>query len=370
MIFFFSFSVGHISISRYMASSAWILCVWLVCLCLLAARLPVAVAKRGAGAQQHQQQQHGGDKLAQIRDLAASSKGHVLALDDSTYNHFATSKPRGYTLFVFLTASNPKYKCTICKVLEREFELLAESYVAGVKAAKGEETVFFIKLDYEHSSRVFQQYQVMSVPLIFHLSPFHGEGGEGNKEYDIAQRDRLHISQQDTDAEFIANFVRERCGVSVTVQRSKFWTYVALLVVFGVLAALVKPVIDSLPFWLGLVRMKWLWIVVSLGVYVCAISGLIFDIIRSPPWYHVAKDHITFFYPNSGEQFVVEGFIIGFLNLLCSGSLVFIAIAAPKFKSESNRSSAIIGGMLVFLWAFLQIRGYYRMKNSWYGRTF
>jgi len=308
-------------------------------------------------------------RLVQIRELAASSKGHVLALDDSTYTHFATSKPRGYTLFVFLTAASPKYKCTICKLLEREFELLAESYVAGVKAAKGDENVFFIKLDYEHSSRVFQQYQVMSVPLIFHLSPYHGER-EGETDFDIAQRDKLQISQQDIDAEFIANFVRDRSGVTVRIQRSMVGVYLTLVAVFAILALLVKPVIDSLPFLLSLVRMKWLWIVVSVGVYVCAISGLIFDIIRSPPWYHVAKDHITFFYPNSGEQFVVEGFIIGFLNLLCSGSLVFIAIAAPKFKSESNRSSAIIGGMLVFLWAFLQIRGYYRMKNSWYGRTF
>ena len=325
-------------------------------LCLL---LAAGASKSSSSKSAH----HGGDKLAQIRGLSASSKGHVLALDDSTYTHFAGPQPRPYTLFVFLTAASPKYKCSICAVLEREFELLAESYVASVKVAKGEDNIFFVKLDYESSSRTFSSYQVTSVPLIFHVHPHAADN-------DIAQRDRLLISQQDTDAEFIANFVRERCGVSVTVQRSKFWVYVALLVVFGVVALLVKPIIDSLPFWLGLVRMKWVWIVVSIGVYVCAISGLIFDIIRSPPWYHATKDNITFFYPNSGEQFVVEGFIIGFLNLLCSGSLVFIAIAAPKFKSEGNRSSAVIGGMLVFLWAFMQIRGYYRMKNRWYGAMY
>jgi hypothetical protein len=76
------------------------------------------------------------------------------------------------------------------------------------------------------------------------------------------------------------------------------------------------------------------------------------------------------FYPQSGNQFVVEGFIIGFLNLMCAASLIFIAVAAPKFKSEDNRSAAVIGGMVVFTLCFMQIRGFYKMKNRWYGSSF
>ena len=76
---------------------------------------------------------------------------------------------------------------------------------------------------------------------------------------------------------------------------------------------------------------------------------------------------ITLFYPQSGSQFVAEGFVIGFLNLMCGGALIFIAYAAPKFKSESNRSAAVIGSMIVFIICFSQIRGFYKMKNRWYG---
>ena len=85
-------------------------------------------------------------KLAQITALAATSKGHVIPLDDATYAHFAVSRPRPYTLFVFLTAASKKYKCTICEVLDREFKLLAESYAANVKKNKGSENIFFINL--------------------------------------------------------------------------------------------------------------------------------------------------------------------------------------------------------------------------------
>ena len=309
-------------------------------------------------------------KLAQITALAATSKGHVIPLDDATYAHFAVSRPRPYTLFIFLTAASKKYKCTICEVLDREFKLLAESYAANVKKNKGSENIFFIKLDYEQSSKIFQQYQIMSVPLIFHINPHHGER-DGENEYDIAQRDRLSIPQNDFDAEMIGNFVRERCGTSIPIQRSMMWAYFVMLVVFGLVALAVKPVIDSLPFWLSVIRMKGIWITLSVGVYVCAISGLIFDIIRSPPMYHASnKGEIMFFYPQSDNQFVAEGFIIGFLNLLCSGALVFLLIAAPKFKSESNRSAAVLGGMILFCFAFSQIRGFYRMKNRWYGSVY
>jgi hypothetical protein len=70
--------------------------------------------------------------------------------------------------------------------------------------------------------------------------------------------------------------------VSVEIKRSMIWSYVALLAVMGLLAAMVQPVINALPFLVQVLQTKMLWLVVSAGVYTCAISGLIFDIIRSP----------------------------------------------------------------------------------------
>ena len=98
-------------------------------------------------------------------------------------------------------------------------------------------------------------------------------------------------------------------------------------------------------FWLPLVRSKTLWAISSAGVYTCAISGLIFDIIRSPPMYYANPQNgqIMFFYPQSGNQFVVEGFVIGFLNLGCAVSLIFLGVIAPKFKSEDHRTMAVLG---------------------------
>lgn len=58
---------------------------------------------------------------------------------------------------------------------------------------------------------------------------------------------------------------------------------------------------------------------------------------------------IMFFYPQSGSQFVVEGFVIGFLNVACAVGLIFITVFVPKFKSEQTRSTCLWLGMALFL---------------------
>eukprot|EP01041_Mallomonas_annulata_P007173 gene7173-14610_t len=304
-------------------------------------------------------------KLQQIHDLAEKSKSNVITLDDATYSYYAISKPRPYSLIVFLTASHPKFKCFVCKSLDKEFQTLAQSYADSRKDFGEKPPVYFIRLDYESSQKMFQSYEINSVPLIFHIAPFQGD--RGAKEFEVLTRDRLQIPSS-PEAEGIASFLRDRTGVNVTIKRSMMWAYILLVVLFSLLALAVKPVINSLPFWLSIIQSKSLWSIVSAGVYTCAISGLIFDIIRSPPMYYANPQtgQIMFFYNQSGSQFVVEGFVIGFLNLACAASLIFLTTIAPKFKDEKSRSSALTGGCFCFIVCFLWIRALYRMKNRWY----
>lgn len=226
--------------------------------------------------------------MNQIRELASKSKGNVITLDDSTYSYYAISKPRPYTLIVYFTASHPKFRCTICKQLDSELSILAESYAKQMESKKEDKKIFFLRLDYESSQKVFQNYGVSSVPLLFHLSPqmlsnnnANSDKLGGGTEYEINTRDKYQVPS-DPDAESIASFLQDRTSISVKIERSMFWSYIYLIVIFAILIALVQPVINSLPFWLRIVQFKALWLTVSCGVYTCAISGLIFDIIRSP----------------------------------------------------------------------------------------
>eukprot|EP01039_Chlorochromonas_danica_P007951 gene7952-8771_t len=311
-------------------------------------------------------------KQRQIAELASKAKSGVVTLDDASYAYYALAKPRTYSLVVFMTASHPKFKCSICKTIDRELSLVAQAYLQEVQGRGEEPRVFFVRLDYESAQKTFQNYEVVSVPMVFHIGPQSSGGlAENNRNYSIAPRERFQVPP-DVTAEAIASFLRDRANVSVEIRRSMFMTYVIIVAVFALMAALVKPVLNSLPFWLRIVRHKGIWAVVSSGIYTCAISGLIFDIIRSPPLYYANPQagQLMFFYPHSGNQFVVEGFVIGFLNLLCALALIFLAAFAPHFKDEQWRTGSMIAAVVVFVVCFRLVRSLYTMKNPWYGSRF
>lgn len=73
-----------------------------------------------------------------------------------------------------------------------------------------------------------------------------------------------------------------------------------------------------------------------------------------------------YFYPQSGSQFVAEGFIIGALNVGCAIGVVLMA-AAPSLTGETNQAIMLLVGVLSFLFCYRQVRSFYIMKNQWYG---
>lgn len=304
-------------------------------------------------------------KLQQIDELSKIHKSNIITLDDSTYEYYAITKPRPYSLIVFLTATHPKFKCSVCRAFDTEFQILSKSYLAVSKKSDASFPLYFIRLDYDSSERIFKNYDVNIVPIVYHIGPFLGDLGVG--EFEVSARDK-YVLQSSPEAETIARFVRDCTGIDIPIKRSKLWTYVAILGIFIVLSLLVKPVILSLPYWLELIQCRSIWGAVSALVYTCAISGLIFDIIRLPPMYYADPQtgQIMFFYDDSGSQFVIEGFIVGFLNLVCAGSLIFLTALAPQIRSPQVRSTAITVACVCFIGCFLWIRSLYCMKSKWY----
>lgn len=162
--------------------------------------------------------------------------------------------------------------------MDSELSLVASAYSKSIKSKKEEPNTFFVRLDYESSQKTFQSYQLNTVPLLYYLPAV---GDSKAKDYEVSIRDRFQVPA-DPDAESIANFLNDRAGISVKIERSMIFSYIIMIVVFGIMAALVQPVINTLPFWLKIIQAKPLWMLASAGIYTCAISGLIFDIIRSP----------------------------------------------------------------------------------------
>ena len=329
-------------------------------LCLVASLIFFSCAKR------YEHSDGAGERLDNLRALAAQSSSGLIELDDTNYEYFAIDKPRDYNLIVFLTANNPKYKCEVCKLTNDQVLSVASEFRRSVAKNTAESDTFFIKLDFEHGGQVFTQYKLQTVPILFYLSKRDGMG-DGKSAYNIPLRDRYSFPEL-TDEHKIAEWVSYKTDVTVVIAKSMIMVYVMTILCFGGIAALVPYIINSLDtFWLPLVQSKALWVIVSGGVYICSISGLMYDIIRSPPWYHHDSRGTYFFYPQSQQQFILEGFIVGLLNIGCAGALLWTVVSAPRLQTAEKRLMGMIGGIATFIALFWQVRNLYVMKNRWYG---
>jgi len=310
------------------------------------------------------------DKLSALELLAQRGSSNVVELDDATYGGFVTDdRSRPYKLLVLLTASHPKFKCAICKQVESNFRTLASSYAAHVTAGGSsvqDVPIFFVKIDYAVASKTFSQYSINSVPVIFYLGEQHGLDGS---PFDVGMRDRFAAGQMEQDVDALAGFLATKSGVHFKIYKPMWMSYIYLICFFGLALAVVRAVIVNLEFYVGIIQIKSIWMTISLGLYVCAISGLIFDIIRSPPMYQrdPRSGKVVYFYPHQGSQFVVEGFIVGFLNLICGGALYFLGVVAPTCsKDVGKRTTLMVISSAAFAVCFYMIRGFYRVKNGWY----
>lgn len=308
------------------------------------------------------------DRLSHLQSLAAQAGGKIIELDNASYEYFVIDKPRDYSLIVFFTANDPRYKCVVCPDVDKDLNVVYENYLKSVAREGGSDMeTFFVKLDFDRGSDTFIRYEMNSVPVLFHVNHKSG-AGDGKSPYSIPVKDRYPFPET-TDVHAIAEWVKYKTGVNVKIEKSPLMAYVMTIVCFGGIALLVPRIINSLDtFWLPMAQNKNFWTFISGTIYCCSISGLIYDILRTPPWYYTdRKGGLVLFYPQAQQQFVVEGFIIGLLNIGAAGSLIWTVAKAPKLSTPERRSIGVICGYACFAILFWQVRSLYVMKNPWYG---
>lgn len=100
-------------------------------------------------------------------------------------------------------------------------------------------------------------------------------------------------------------------------------------------------------------------------MYFVSVSGGVFDIIRNPLPFYCTRGGCSFVHPSSSYQFVVEGLIVGGLNMACAAAVVFLSRNAWKLD-QANRGMAVGIAVVVFVLLYGQLVGLYRFKSRWY----
>jgi len=311
--------------------------------------------------------------LEELRRLEDKAAYGVLRLTDQQYDKLVLQpRDRNFGVFTVFTAGSSKYGCKHCPQMESDFRTLAQSYVAAARAAGGQlgpDPVFFVMMDYAATARTFQKYAFKSVPVAIYSPPREATlelipaGG-----VEVGHFETFHGS---LDLENLQSFISQQARANFEVVKSTLWVYVVLILGSAGMVLAAPVIIGNLPFIMKKVRSKTLWMFVCAAAYTCSISGFVYDIIRSPPPFYVDRhtNAMSFFHPNNGQQFVVEGFIIGFLNIACAIVIICLVNYASTMQSKQTATNA--GLLCLFLFSILYwwIISLYKYKNRWYMRT-
>lgn len=91
------------------------------------------------------------DKFQRYQSISRSSP---IDLDDSLYDDL-TSKPRDYHVAIVLTATEARFGCLLCREVQPEWDLIAQSWNKGSKP--DEMKLLFGTLDFSNGKGTFQK---------------------------------------------------------------------------------------------------------------------------------------------------------------------------------------------------------------------
>lgn len=290
--------------------------------------------------------------------------GNVVTLNEGTFKRFVLGPNRPFHMVVLLNAVDPRHNCDLCREGDDEFRVLASSYARQLSGSSEAPSVFFATAEYGDNQGIFSGFKIRGVPQLVYFAP---TASASHSASELPETGRFGGSSM--DAEAFASFVRDKSGVDVKIYRSP-WGKLFVLAFFLVSVGLfLRATWDKL--WtiaLTIRDMKGFWLLVSIGIYFIAISGVLYDIIRGAPAFGVSsKGTPQVFHPQSGQQYGVEGLIIGFLNVAAGFSAVALAYLVPKFNPE-NRIFASAVTIALFGFFYIAIVRLYQFKAPWYLR--
>jgi len=203
---------------------------------------------------------------------------------------------------------------------------------------------------------VLEALGVQQIPLLVHVGP-------SRKEISISEEDRYPISQDTLTPDAIVNWINSRAHVKIYMPKPAH-------LVFGFPLAIVLLVLFILYVGYSLIfslRSPNLWFTLAIGLYFFCQAGVIFNLIRRPPFVGVNSwnNQISYFASSSQYQYVIEGILIAFLNTGIGITTVALVLL-PKVNGRWKQRGAFLVlfvVLAVLLYYLLQV---FCIKNGFY----
>ena len=287
----------------------------------------------------------------------------ILTLTDSNFTKFVQSRPRNYHAAFFLTASNKKYQCSVCKKAAKIYKQAALHYIEQYNFSKisMDKRIAFFYLDLDSSRNVFNSLNLETVPKLFILPPASVEDAK-----QIASKFEV---PPESILEGVPNLISEiktLTGIEIQI-RMDATPILAILCFISIILAFIYSLasidFNKSIYWY---RNSTFWMLFSILCFGVGVSGTLYCIIRSAPSYGFDREgNIDIFSGQSREQYLLEGIVVAIFTIGIAVSLIMIYYST-KIQYAILRHIFVMIAMSAFVVLSIQVWNAYVDKTRWY----
>lgn len=294
-------------------------------------------------------------KQAVVEKLLKESRGGPIWLTDKNFEEVVNG-PRDYDVIVLLTAIAPQFGCQFCRVLQPEFEIVANSW--HKQHPTGDGLVFAIA-DLAKTQGIFKSLQLTHAPnlWIYRKTDKDAHYSKGYDTYKFPQ-----IPQQ---VDPLVSYVKNSLGYSIKIEKPFPWSNV----ITGVSMVFVFAVAIKVFFWriLAFVQSRKLWVAITMVAVLLFTAGHMFNAIRKTPY--VAGDGhggVAYFIGGHSQQVAIETQIIAITYAVLAFSTIMLITKVPGLKSPQTQLLLVVFLSAVIFVAYSFLISKFHVKNGGY----
>lgn len=294
------------------------------------------------------------EKVAQLMDW--SSKKSVIRLDGNKFRAYVKAPPRNYSVVVMLTALQAYRQCSVCRQANDEFQVVASSWRYSQMYSS---RLFFAMVDYDEGQDVFASLKTSSAPVIMHF-PAKGKPKKA---------DTMDIHRVGFAAEQVARWLAERTDIQIRVFRPPNYSgTLALALLFSLVGGVLYLKRNNLEFLYN----KTSWAIVALTIMFAMTSGQMWNHIRGPPFMHKNPQtgQVHYIHGSSQGQFIVETYIVIFLNAAVVMGMILLSEANSLKKDANKKKIVAVCGLASVTFFFSLLLSVFRAKYQGYPYSF
>ena len=306
------------------------------------------------------------ERLQNIATKVLKHSQYIIPLSDRNFSDYIIDLPREYNALLMFTALAPKYQCSICMNIKDTFSKVATYYANqyNFNTTSIDKKLVFFMIDVDNSRNIFNDLALESVPRFFLIPPkdIHSTSKAKISTYEISTRLAIEGEQA-----FLTQ-IEEMSSIKISVTINSTPIVIVLCLVSILLAIFVSSHVSSGKNALLIYQNKYLWVIISLICMGAGVSGSIYCLLRSVPFFGV--DHRSgkpqiFSAGQSREQYTLEGIIVA-LWTIGFGVSLYAMHYSTKIRFSIARHVGVILFLSTAITFLLQIWNAYLDKTKWY----